>query len=206
MNAITTEIRSDVMAAARRELRSVWIKIILFWCVAPTVFYFATRENKIVGPTSNLPMFLAIVFILVLTPLVYFKLWEYAKLMRGFRGTVLKKKIGAERVQRTDRNVGYVTHASDMVPVNMMYLIVNTEDGQEHKQKMLGNHLFSIGQSYYEIGDRVEKFAGARYLYNPNRKISRPLCLYCGYLGTSNETRCSRCRCTLLRGEKVEQE
>ena len=191
------QVRADVKVAALRELRADLCKTLIFWLIAPTVFYFATRENKLLGPSSNLPMFLAIVLILMLLPVLRLQLWKYRTLLRSATGNVHKKKTGLERVPRTDRNTGYVT-GFDMVPTNVLYLTVQKSDSEMEKNKMVGGHLFSLGQAYYEEGDAVERFAGARYYYNPGNKLSRPFCLRCGYIGSPNEVRCSRCRCTML--------
>lgn len=191
------QLRADLKAAVWREFWGNICKTLLFWLIAPTVLYFATRENKLVGPSSNLPMFLALVLILLIIPVVRFQLWKYNTLLRYTAGTVQKKRTGLERVPRTDRNTGYVT-GFDMVPTNVLYLTVEKADGKVEKLKMVGNHLFSIGQAYYEVGDKVKRYAGARYLYCPDKSTDRPFCLRCGYIGSPNETRCSRCRCTML--------
>jgi hypothetical protein len=191
------QVRADVKAAALRALRADLCKTLIFWLIAPTVFYFATRENKLLGPSSNLPMFLAIVLILMLLPVLRLQLWKYRTLLRSATGKVHKKKTGLERVPRTDRNTGYVT-GRDMVPTNVLYLTIQKSDSEMEKNKMVGGHLFSLGQAYYEEGDTVERFVGARYYYNPDNKLSRPFCLRCGYIGSPNEVRCSRCRCTML--------
>lgn len=198
------DIRRDVKAAAVRELREDVTKTVLFWGVALTLFYFATKDNHFVGPTSNLPMYLLLNLILLLIPVLYFKLWQYGSLMKRFDGKVVALKVGGERVPRTDRNIGYANHMADLAVVNVLYVTAANENNQTLRLKLVGNHLFAAGQGYYSEGDAVEKFAGARYFYNPNRKISRPLCLHCGYLGGQNEQRCSRCRCTLLKDEPCE--
>ena len=191
------QVQADVKAAILRELRVDLCKTLIFWLIAPTVFYFATRDNKILGPSSNLPMFLAIVLLLMLLPVLRFRLWQYRRLLHSSVGIVRKKKSAVERVPRTDRNTGYVT-GWDMVPTNVLYLTVQKSDSEMEKNKMVGGHLFSLGQAYYEEGDAVERFVGARYFYNPSNKLSRPFCLRCGYIGSPNEVRCSRCRCTML--------
>ena len=191
------QVRADVKAAILRELRADLCKTLIFWLIAPTVFYFATRDNKILGPSSNLPMFLAIVLLLMLLPVLRLQLWKYRTLLRTTVGTIQKKKTGIERVPRTDRNTGFVS-GRDLVPTNVLYLTVQKSSDETEKNKMVGAHLFGHGQAYYEIGDKVERFVGARYFYNPGNKLSRPFCLRCGYIGSPNEVRCSRCRCTML--------
>lgn len=199
------QVRADLKAAIRRDFWGDVIKTFLFWCVAVTVFYFATRENKIVGPYHNFPMFLSLALIIMAIPVVRMQLWKYRTLLRETRGTVTKKHTGLVRVPRTDRNTGYVT-GRDMVAVNALYLIVAKQDGSLEKVKIVGNHIFSLTQAYYEEGDEVVRFVGARYPYNLNKKMSRPFCLRCGYIGSPNEVRCSRCRCSMLPGKQTETE
>ena len=194
------DIRRDVRAARLRALRRDICKVIAIWGVSLTVYYFATRENKYLSPTANLPMYLAILVILLLIPPLYLKLWRYAVLLRGTRGRVVQLRVSGERITRTDRNVGYSNRMGDMMAVNVLNVTVQKADGGTEQVKMLGNHLFDLGQRYYSVGDAVERFQGAAYFYNHSagRKPSRSVCLYCGYLGTPDEKTCSRCTCTLL--------
>ena len=191
------QVRKDLRAAVWRDFRGDILKTLLYWLILPTVFYFATKDNKLLGPTSNLPMFLAFILILLLVPVLRFQLWKYSKLLHATKGTIQKKRSAVERVARTDRNTGYVT-GWDMVPANVLHLTFQTKDDKSEKNKMLGNHLYALGQAYYQEGDEVERLVGARYLYNPSKKLDRPFCLRCGYIGAPNELRCSRCRCTML--------
>ncbi len=193
-------IRSDLRAAMRKAFLRDGIKTLLWWAIVPTLFIIATNGNPYLSVQHNLPMLLALLIILLLIPLLYLKMWNYARWLREERGTVIKKKATGERVPRTDRNAGYVNRASDMVSVNVLIVTAQREDGKTTSVKMMGNHLFSLGQSYYAEGDTVERFAGARYFLNvtPGKKPERAFCLHCGYIGTELERRCSRCRCTLL--------
>ena len=200
-----TQVRTDLKAALRRDFWGDILKTILFWGIALTVFFFATRENKIVGPYHNLPMFLALALILMAIPVVRMQLWKYRTLLRETRGTIQKKSTGLVRVPRTDRNTGYVT-GRDMVAVNALYLTIEKADGSLEKIKIVGNHIFSLTQAYYEEGDEVVRFVGARYPYNPNKKTNRPFCLRCGYIGSPTEARCSRCRSAMLPTGQNNQE
>ncbi len=197
---LLADIRHDVKAARLRALRWDICKTLAWWVIVPTLFYFATRENKYLGPQVNLPMFISVLLILLLIPLLWFKMWQYPGSLRGVHGKVVQKRARLERVTRTDRNVGYTNRGGDMVSVNVMDVVLQRADGKRTTVKMLGNHLFNVGQSYYAEGDDVERFAGAAYLYNhtAGRKTQRAFCLYCGYLGAPDEKKCSRCSCTLL--------
>jgi hypothetical protein len=197
----------DLRSVAKKEASRAIMKAVLLSCALSGVFFVATKDNALIGPKNNLPMFLAVMFLLIIAPPIYFKLWQYAGLLRSYSGTVVRKRVGGERVPRGDRTTGYVNRMSDMVAVNVMYVTVNTDGVREKTVKMLGNHLFSLAQSYYQEGDAVEKFAGARYPYNQNaqRRLARPMCLYCGYLGASRERECGKCGCLMLDYEQISE-
>ncbi|MBQ7337688.1 MAG: hypothetical protein IJW40_04445 [Clostridia bacterium] len=205
---LVVDIRRDVKAAALRALRRDACKVLLWWATVPTLFYFATQENKYLSPENRFPLYVAIMLILFVIPLIRNTMWRYVLCMSDLRGTVISKRIRAQRVARTDRNVGYVNSGGDMVAVNVIDVIVNKKNGGTTSVTMLGNHLFSVGQSYYVEGDEVERFAGAKYLYNCNaeRRLDRPFCLYCGHLGAPNESKCTDCGCTLLSTNLANQE
>jgi hypothetical protein len=202
------EIRRDVKAARLRALRRDICKAIAIWGGSLTVYYYATRENKYLSPTANLPMYLGILAILLLIPPLYLKLWRYPSLLRGARGRVVQMRVSGERVTRTDRNVGYSNHMGDLMAVNVMNVSVQKANGGIDQVKMLGNHLFDLAQRYYREGDEVERFPGAAYYFNhaAGRRPNRSFCLYCGYLGTAAERRCSRCTCTLLLPDAMKDE
>ena len=199
------QLRRDLMRVAKREACQACVKALLLSLALPTVFYVAAGNNAHVGIEGNLPMFLSVMLILLIAPLVYFKLWQYVALLRGYSGTVIRKRVGGERVPRQDRTTGYVNRASELVTVNVLHVTVQTDARATRVVKLLGNHLFSVAQDYYVEGDAVEKFAGARYLYNQNaqRRLARPMCLHCGYLGASRESACGKCGCLMLDYEQL---
>ena len=167
------------------------------------VCYFAAiRERSKFSPTTAPVVFWSIVLLLVIIPIVRYRLWTLTPAER--RGRVIRLRDHLTRTERTDRNVGRVDRASDMAAVDSCTVYMRGEQGRELCVTVVRPERAELARAYYREGDTVVWYRGAAVPFNEDRLPPHPLCLGCGNVAKNHEERCPHCGMLLLQ-ERAEE-
>lgn len=193
---MTTGLSAEVLAAIRkagvkRYFKQV-LKVLAFWAVTITSLLIVADRNRFFNWEKQ-PISIGIAFAaLVLFPIWKFKLLE-PLLLPSYHGTVTKieNKVVIDGKDEDVKAWG-VTKAAELVRVDQCTVVVTRENGRLDRF-VCKREAASFARYYYQIGDPVYHPVFAKYPFNCSRKAARKFCIFCGGIGTSNETVCSGC-------------
>ena len=195
---IPSEIRAALAARERKARFRKLAKASLFYLAAAALCYLiASQEGSKFSPTTQPIAFWAIVAVLIVAPLVRYRVWRLL-IPAEQHGTVVKLKNCSVRVPRTDRNVGYV-QLRDMIPVDACEVLWTGENGVSHAVTVACPERASHARAYYQVGDRVTVLRCAAVPFNEDRLPPHPICLGCGFVAKDHEEYCGVCGLALLQ-------
>lgn len=188
----------------KKRMKGELIGTVLFYVVMGVFCYFAAaRERSEFSPTTAPIVFWSVVLVLVLIPLVRYRLWRYCA-PRVRRATVVRIRNHMTRIERTDRNVGRVDRPSDMQAVDSCTILLQADKGRPLSVTVARPERAALAREYYREGDRVCLLRAAAVPFNETRLPPHPLCLACGNVAKDHETDCPLCGAPLL-GERAEK-
>lgn len=165
------------------------ITFLLFW------LYHAKTGGKFTDPSG-------IFFVLLLMIPFFFKLYRRI-FERSWCGEVKRIK-DPDSSERSDylsksytpsfliKNKGY----------DVRVVTVATTTRGMREIVLVGNEA-GLGDSYYHIGDKVQKFPGLKYPVNYTTKRPEIFCPVCGSFNRLDDTKCYACKSTLVNLERT---
>ncbi len=192
---LVSNLSPDVAAACRRlgtrKQVGALIKTVLFWAIALTALFITESQNDFFTREKQ-PFWFSVVLLLF----VAFPVWKWKPYrlltVRDFRGTIVsyQNKRCLETPDRTARGVFVSPRLMDTMDVYIIKVIA--ESGKKRTFTVKGDGT-RFGRFYYQKGDVVTCPRFAKFPFNETRPLPAPYCLYCGTIGSVNETVCSFC-------------
>ncbi len=191
-----TNLSPDVVEACRvrgvRQSVKNMVKSVLCWGITLTILFVTAAQNPIFTPRAE-PFWFSVVF-LILVAFPFLK-WKPYRIFfeREFRGTLVsyRNKRVLDSTENGARGIRFNYRQARAVDV---YIIrVQDENGRKRTFTIRGENT-AFGRVYYKTGDVLRCPRFAYFPFNESRPLPRPFCLWCGSIGSPNETECITCR------------
>ncbi len=191
-----TNLAPEVIADATRKglrkcVRDI-VKSVLFWGISLAILFFTAAQNPIFTWKSQ-PFWFSLVFLILLA--IPILAWKPYRILteRDFRGTlvsyrnkrVVDSSVGGAR--------GIIFNSRQLRAVDVYIIKVQDERGRTRTFTFKEANT-EFARVYYQKGDVLFCPRLANLPFNESRPLPRPLCLWCGSIGSPNETECKCCR------------
>ncbi len=194
-NSYPTNLSPDVANASRRRgirkcVKDI-VKSVLFWAVALTILFVTESQNDLFTRHSQPFWFSIILIFLVAFPILKWKPYRLL-LERKFHGTLVTYR-NKRSVESSDHDVRGIFFDRGRMRTVDVY-IIKVQDPQGHKRTFtIKGANTEFARAYYQKGDILSCPRFANLPFNESRPLPRPLCLWCGSIGSPNETVCISC-------------
>ena len=193
---MSQELPEETLAAIRKAGRKRYllqvVKVLVFWALTITALFLIGNQNKLFNwKTQPISMGIALAA-LILFPIWKFKLLE-PLLLPTYRGTVTKidNKVILDGKDEDVKAWGSAK-INDLTRVDSSTVVVTRENGRTDRF-VCKRDTAAFARIYYRVGDPVFHPVFAKYPLACRRKTAHKFCIWCGGIGTSNETSCSAC-------------
>ncbi len=195
-NPFPTNLSSDVSEACRvrgvRQCIKNIIKSVVFYVLAFAILYFTESQNDLFTRKSQ-PFWFAVVQVVIIAfPILH---WQPYRLFfeRDFRGTIVSYRNKRVIDHSGEDARGPFFDRGKMAPIDVYIIKVVSESGQKRTFTIKRANT-EFGRVYYQRGDVIRCPRFANLPFNESRPLPRPYCLWCGSIGSPNETVCICCR------------
>ncbi len=192
---VPTNLSSDVIESVRRHgLRKCGkdiIKSVLFWGIGLGALFATSAQTPFFTPASEPFWFALVILLITAIPIVWWRPYRILT-VRDFRGTVVsyRNKRGVEPSESTARGVNVHPRLMNTVDV----YIIKVQDARGRKRTFtFKRENAAFGRVYNQKGDLLYVPRFSEIPFNESRPLPRPMCLWCGSIGASNEDRCTTC-------------
>ncbi len=193
--AAPTNLSPAVAEACRvrgvRQCVGNLVKAVLFWAITLALLFITESQNDVFTRETQPFWFALILIVLILYPFVKWKPYRIL-LERDFRGTIVSYRNKRVMDHTGEDSRGPFFDRGKLGAVDVYIIHVVSESGQKRTFTIKRANT-EFGRVYYQKGDVVRCPRFANLPFNESRPLPRPYCIWCGSIGSPNETECKCC-------------
>ncbi len=196
LNSNRSNLSPDVVEACRVRGRKQGVKNIvksvIFYVLAFGILYLTASQSDLFTPKSEPFWFAVVQVVIIAIPIL---LWAPYRLFteRDFRGTIVayRNKRVVDHSEEDARGPFFDRGRMGMIDV---YIIKAVSENGRKRTFTIKRANTEFGRVYYQKGDVIRCPRFAHLPFNESRPLPRPYCIWCGSIGSPNETVCKCCQ------------
>ncbi len=168
------------------------VKSAIFYILAFGILYITESQNELFTRKVEPFWFRVIQLVIIVFPILH---WAPYRILfeRDFRGTIVacRNKRVVDHTEEDARGPFFDRGRMGTIDV---YIIKAVSESGRKRTFVIKRANTEFGRVYYKQGDVIRCPRFAHLPFNESRPLPRPYCIWCGSIGSPNETVCKCCQ------------